>query len=41
MRPAVARPGDATLLGLTVPERLGLAVDPVRRRLVPADFLLY
>lgn len=33
--------GDATLLGLTVLEQLGLAVDPVRRRLVPTDFLLY
>ena len=33
--------GDAALLGLTVLEQLGLAVDPVRRRLVPADFLLY
>ena len=32
---------DATLLGLTVLEQLGLAVDPVRRRLVPTDFLLY
>ena len=34
-------PGDATLLGLTALEQLGLAVDPVQRRLVPADFLLY
>jgi aspartyl protease family protein len=33
--------GDAVLLGLTVLEQLGLAVDPVQRRLVPADFLLY
>jgi aspartyl protease family protein len=33
--------GDAALLGLTVLEQLGLAVDPVQRRLVPADFLLY
>lgn len=33
--------GDATLLGLTVLEQLGLAVDPVQRRLVPTDFLLY
>lgn len=32
---------DAALLGLTVLEQLGLAVDPVQRRLVPADFLLY
>lgn len=34
-------PEDATLVGLTVLEQLGLAVDPVQRRLVPADFLLY
>jgi clan AA aspartic protease len=34
-------PGDAVLLGLTVLEQLGLAVDPVQRRLIPADFLLY
>jgi aspartyl protease family protein len=34
-------PGDANLLGLTVLEQLGLAVDPVQRRLIPADFLLY
>ncbi len=32
---------DAALLGLTVLEQLGLAVDPVQRRLVPTDFLLY
>ena len=32
---------DAPLLGLTVLEQLGLAVDPVQRRLVSADFLLY
>jgi clan AA aspartic protease len=34
-------PGDASLLGLTVLEQLGLAVDPVQRRLIPTDFLLY
>jgi clan AA aspartic protease len=34
-------PGDPALLGLTVLEQLGLAVDPVQRRLVPTDFLLY
>lgn len=34
-------PEDATLLGLTVLEQLGLAVDPVQRRLIPSDFLLY
>jgi clan AA aspartic protease len=33
--------GDAALLGLTVLEQLGLAVDPVQRPLVPTDFLLY
>jgi clan AA aspartic protease len=33
--------GDAVLLGLTVLEQLGLAVDPVQRRLIPTDFLLY
>jgi clan AA aspartic protease len=33
--------GDGVLLGLTVLEQLGLAVDPVQRRLVPTDFLLY
>ena len=32
---------DAVLLGLTVQEQLGFAVDPVQRRLVPTDFLLY
>jgi clan AA aspartic protease len=32
---------DASLLGLTVLEQLGLAVDPVQRRLVSTDFLLY
>jgi clan AA aspartic protease len=34
-------PGDPILLGLTVLEQLGLAVDPVQRRLIPAEFLLY
>ena len=33
--------GDSALLGLTVLEQLDLAVDPVQRRLVPADVLLY
>ena len=33
--------GDAVSLGLTALEQLGLAVDPVQRRLVPTDFLLY
>jgi aspartyl protease family protein len=31
---------DATVLGVTALEQLGLAVDPVQRRLVPSDFLL-
>ncbi len=29
--------GDATVLGVTALEQLGLAVDPVRRRLVPSE----
>lgn len=33
--------GDAVLLGLTVLGQAGLAVDPVQRRLVSTDFLLY
>jgi predicted aspartyl protease len=40
-RVVFGEPADAVLLGLTVVEELGLAVDPVQRRLVPADFLLY
>jgi clan AA aspartic protease len=40
-RVVFGEPGDAVLLGLTALEQLGLAVDPVQRRLVPADFLLY
>ncbi|MBI5379350.1 MAG: Retroviral aspartyl protease [Nitrospirae bacterium] len=32
---------DAPLLGLTVLEQLCLAVDPVQRRLIPSEFLLY
>jgi predicted aspartyl protease len=37
-RVVLGEPGDAVLL---VPEQLDLAVDPVQRRLVPADFILY
>ena len=37
-RVVFGQPDDDVLLGLTVLEQLGLAVDPVRRRLVPADF---
>ena len=32
--------GDTALLGVTVLEQLGLAVDPVQRRLIPADLLI-
>ena len=32
--------GDPTLLGLTALESLGLAVDPVHRRLIPVDYKL-
>ena len=38
---AVAGFVTGILLGLTALEQLGLAVDPVQRRLVPTDFLLY
>lgn len=34
-------PADPVLLGLTVLEQLGLAVDPVQRRLVRTDYLPY
>jgi len=40
-RVVFGEPGDSTLIGLTVLEQLGLAVDPVQRRLVRTDFLLY
>jgi len=40
-RVVFGEPGDPILLGLTALEQLGLAVDPVQRRLLPADFLLY
>jgi predicted aspartyl protease len=33
--------GDASILGRTVLEQLGLAVDPVQRRLVSTDVLFY
>ena len=39
-RVVFGRPNDAPLLGITVLEQVGLAVDPVRRRLVPASFRL-
>jgi predicted aspartyl protease len=34
-------PTDPSLLGLTVLEQLGLMVDPVGRRLVPTQIILY
>ena len=34
---AFAEPGEATILGATALEALGLAVDPVKQRLVPHD----
>ena len=34
-------PADPSLLGLTVLEQLGLMVDPVGRRLVPTQIILY
>lgn len=40
-RVVFGEPEDASLLGLTVLEQLGLAADPVQRRLVSTDFLLY
>jgi len=40
-RVVFGEPGDAALVGLTVLKQLGLAVDPVQRRLLPTDFLLY
>ena len=33
--------GDAPVLGLTILEQLGLAVDPIQRRLVPAEYLFF
>jgi len=32
---------DAPVIGLTILEQLGLAVDPIQRRLVPAEYLFY
>lgn len=42
-RPAgcFGEPVDTNLLELAVLEQLGLAVDPVQRRLIPMEFLLY
>jgi clan AA aspartic protease len=32
-------PGDGTMLGVSALEELGLAIDPVERKLVPRDLL--
>jgi len=40
-RVVFGEPSDPTLIGLTVLEQLGLTVDPVQRRLVPTEFILY
>jgi len=37
---AFAEPGEATVLGATALEALGLAVDPVKQRLVPHDLYI-
>lgn len=37
---AFGEPGDATVIGVTTLELLGLEVDPVRRELRPTDLLL-
>ncbi len=41
VRVMFGEPTDSALLGLTVLEQLGLAVDPVSPRLIPAKFILY
>jgi predicted aspartyl protease len=40
-RVVFGEPGDASLLGVTVLEGLGLMVDPVERRLVPTTYQLF
>jgi len=40
-RVVFGEPGDASLLGVTVLEGLGLMVDPVARRLVPTTYQLF
>src|SRR3990172_5716827 len=40
-RVVLGEASDPTLVGLTVLEQLGLTVDPVQRKLVPTDFILY
>ncbi len=37
---AFGEPGDATVIGVTTLELLGLEVDPVRQQLRPTDLLL-
>jgi len=39
-RVVFGRAGDTALIGVTLLEQLGLGVDPVRRRLVPAPIRL-
>ncbi len=40
-RVVFGEPSDPTLIGLTVLGQLGLTVDPIGRRLVPTEFILY
>jgi len=40
MTVAFAEPGEATVLGATALEALGLAVDPVKQKLVPHDLYI-
>lgn len=40
-RVVFGEPGDASLLGVTTLEQLGLVVDPVQRRLIPTDYQIY
>ena len=40
-RAIIGESEDAAVLGLTVLEQLGLTVDPIKRRLVPTDFILF
>jgi clan AA aspartic protease len=40
-RVVFGEPGDASLLGVTVLEGLGLMVDPVARRLVPTTYQMF
>ena len=40
-RTLFGRPHDATVIGLVALESLGLTVDPIRRRLVHTEYLMY